>query len=403
VACSPWLWQDVGMRLETTSCRIVPSLFLAIFTCSALVQTTETKFPTDCVGVSLTTTRNLRRYAKGMQCLLGQLHKFAEKGSVPAQRLIRDGIRIPNTCRLEGTSSHPTPVLRAMQLFVPCAPCELSWSKQDHVEHFGTHDAGMFGAARYGRGHNIASMDGFAAAKAMERMGQHFVASAVKQQRKHYCREELTRQRQAQTRADKGAKEDVAGDTDDSADSNWDEDSSSSSSSSSSRTSDSSSDLEAGSEGDRDMGEEEDDDNDGEEGFLSASLPRPSRRRAGHAALSLQIAAAGARKTALLSGDGDEEEEEEGIGESTVQELAARVAAAANNKEDSAAVHALAIACTDFVLSDCKRVFQHVVKRGGHLSGSAPTRVVMVAYSKKVATATINTADETMNEASMAH
>jgi hypothetical protein len=65
-------------------------------------QKTNTTFPADRVGIPLATTRNLRRYAKGMQCLLGQLNKLKDAGDLAAARLVSDGIRIPNTCRLEG-------------------------------------------------------------------------------------------------------------------------------------------------------------------------------------------------------------------------------------------------------------------------------------------------------------
>jgi hypothetical protein len=266
--------------------------------------------------------------------------------------------------------------------------------------------AGLFGAARYGRGHNIASMDCFSAAIAMVRMGQHFGTTAVKQQKKHHCMQQLLQQRKSIARSDKqgqdGANEGSADsdDPEDGDDSDWDFESSSSSGSSRRGDSDSGSEGESCPSG---MFEEEEE-VDGMATFLSLQPPRPSQRRAAHAAMSLDMAAVGVRQSSLMSNrDGEDGEGEDDIGgqsgsERVLRGMAVEVAAATASGSSSEEVRALACSSTTFVLNDLARVMQHMVKRGEQVSGPLPSRQVLEAYAEKVVVQTIKTTQAVMNE-----
>ena len=61
--------------------------------------------------------------------------------------------------------------------------------------------AGMFGAARYGKGHNIASMDCVVASLAMGRIQQAFLTKAIRQSKKHHTAAERERECKAAARA----------------------------------------------------------------------------------------------------------------------------------------------------------------------------------------------------------
>lgn len=108
-------------------------------------------FRLDRVGVADPTTWNAKATCRGMQRLLQTLEELAGRTDRTVQQqaasLLKEGIRIPSTTRLEG----------------------------------------FFGAIRYGRGHNIASLDSFEAAKAMRRLGDVMTARAVRQQRLHHA------------------------------------------------------------------------------------------------------------------------------------------------------------------------------------------------------------------------
>ena len=138
--------------------------------------------------------------------------------------------------------------------------------------------------------------------------------------------------------------------------------------------------------------------------FLSLQPPRPSQRRAAHAAMSLDMAAVGVRQSSLMSNrDGEDGEGEDDIGgqsgsERVLRGMAVEVAAATASGSSSEEVRALACSSTTFVLNDLARVMQHMVKRGEQVSGPLPSRQVLEAYAEKVVVQTIKTTQAVMNE-----
>lgn len=230
--------------------------------------------------------------------------------------------------------------------------------------------------------------------------------------------QQLTQQRKSVARSDKRAKDGAdegSVDTDDADDTDDSDRGGDLSSSGSSAMGDSSS--ESGSESDSEEHGGDEEEEDGMATFLSEQPPRPNRRRAAHAAMSLAVAAAGVRhRTSGLptsggegEGEGDGEGEGEDVGEDgeghagserVVHGMAADVAAAATKGNSSAEVHALASSSTTFVLKDCARVMQHVVRRGGHHPGQPPSRQALEAYAAKMAVQTIETTQAIMGEVS---
>jgi hypothetical protein len=252
----------------------------------------------------------------------------------------------------------------------------------------------MFGAARYGKGHNIASMDCVVASLAMGRIQQAFLTKAIRQSKKHHTAAERERECKAAARAravrpgkESGTKDSpvpTSESGDDMEDDDDDDDD------------DYSDDLDDGSDDldddDDDDGVCDDEDGEGATSFMSDCVPEPGHRRATHATMSFEMASAGARfNVARLVDDGDNSGQEE-------HEAAEAVAAAVGPGGGEAEVKALASAATDLVLADCKRVAQFMEERGACDHQLALPRDALVAFSERMAKLTAKTTYDTMHQ-----